>query len=348
MLKKCTSPYKKIKTLNSVSVEKDSSLLIFDKKLLRNPDFNRFTKKFKAIYGVTGGEKLKDIKSFPSHVIKIHRLLEEGGISKPEVYIVGGGSVGDFSAFFSSIYKRGVPFVQVPSTFLAAIDSAHGAKNALNVQSAKNQVGTYYPANKVLLVESILGKLNEKLAQEAYSEIFKMALIESHRTWAKKILLKRNLSNYSQLILKNITSAVDAKNKIVQIDPFEKKGIRYKLNLGHSLGHVFEAALNIPHGIAVAWGIRFALDFSFQNKILNLSQYNKLLFVWQEQFQFVFKYKNKIKQCNDSIVKKLLLSDKKGSQAKINYVFIANNGVLVKKINNQEVINFWKKWKKSL
>ena len=104
-------------------------LLIYDDILPRKvPAFKKWAQQFSLQYPVKAGEALKSVEQFPAHIAKIIRLCENTSSRRLTVVVVGGGSVGDFGGFVASILKRGVKLVQIPSTWLAAIDSAHGGK----------------------------------------------------------------------------------------------------------------------------------------------------------------------------------------------------------------------------
>ena len=120
------------------------SILIFDQALLNNSNFLTNIKTHSAHYSVQGGEELKSVKHLPSHLESIFKIIHNAQIRKPTFVGIGGGSVSDFTGFIASIYQRGVAFDLVPTTWLAAVDSAHGGKNALNLESHKNQIGTFH------------------------------------------------------------------------------------------------------------------------------------------------------------------------------------------------------------
>src|SRR5690606_36298588 len=105
------------------------------------------------------GEELKQIKNFPGHIRKISKVLGEANHRGLTIIVVGGGSVGDFGGFVASVYRRGVNLIHIPSTWLAAVDSSHGGKTALNVFSVKNQIGSFYPAKEIYLLEPLLATL---------------------------------------------------------------------------------------------------------------------------------------------------------------------------------------------
>ena len=243
------------------SFEFENSILIYDRRLQKK--WKSWIKRFHHSYAVSSGEKLKDLKAFPSHVQKILSRTEDIPPRKLIIVAFGGGSVGDFAGFLASVFKRGVRLVQVPSTWLAQVDSAHGGKTALNVSSFKNQIGTFYPAEKIFLVREVVLRLEQDRFLEARSEAVKVALLQGGALWEKMQKVKNSSELWRLLPL-----LIKAKLKIVRQDPLETKGIRHLLNFGHTVGHVIESDLGIAHGQAVGLGMRFALEWSRQRGYL--------------------------------------------------------------------------------
>ncbi len=241
-------------------IESQNTLVIYDRVLEKvSAEFRGWVRKYPARYGVASGEGLKDIDAFPVHLKKLAQLSATFPARKMTVLAIGGGSVGDFAGFFASIYKRGVRLIHVPSTWLAAIDSSHGGKTALNVAGAKNQIGTFYPAAQVVLIRSLLASQPRALIEDAMGELGKIALIDGG-AWTKKLETSKLRSE--DLLWAFLKPAILAKLKVVAKDPRETSGIRQILNLGHTVGHVIEAELGLSHGAAVGQGLYFALDFS--------------------------------------------------------------------------------------
>jgi 3-dehydroquinate synthase len=249
-----------------VSFDPTNTLLIFDRRL---PEFSRefkaWSAKYPFRYAVTSGEGLKSIDTFPTHVKKLNDLARDLSPRSMTVVAVGGGSVGDFAGFFASVYKRGVRLVHFPTTWLAAIDSSHGGKTALNVGGAKNQIGTFYPASQVVLIKSLLATQPAERAEEAMGELGKIALIDGG-AWVKK--LERSRRSDGEMIWEFLKPAIESKLKVVERDPQELKGERQVLNLGHTVGHVLEAEFGWAHGRSVAQGLFFALEFSEHSGLL--------------------------------------------------------------------------------
>ena len=234
-------------------------LVVYDKKLRQNPTIAEWLKGFVISYPVSGGEELKDLKNFASHVKAIYKAITPFSPRSLCVVSLGGGSVGDFTGFLASVLKRGVPLVHIPTTLLAAMDSAHGGKTALNVGEIKNQVGTFYPAEAVLLVRSLFEGLPPLQLQSAGGELAKIAMIDGGPLFAR-------FADEFQLDLDSIWSflpdVIAAKYRVVDQDPLERTGERQVLNFGHTLGHGLESYYGLAHGVAVGQGMIFALDWS--------------------------------------------------------------------------------------
>ncbi|MBI5646808.1 MAG: hypothetical protein HY962_07730 [Ignavibacteriae bacterium] len=189
--------------------------------------------------------------------------------ARPLVLVaVGGGSLGDAVGFLASILWRGVPVWQVPTTLLAMADSAHGGKTAVNLGAAKNQLGTFHPAERVYIVESLLGTLPYPLRREGFVEILKAlmlgdaARVTSLHPEEIEELVYRPYARVAPRLGELLHAAIAVKHSIVAEDPREERGIRTVLNLGHTLGHALERSAGIPHGDAVAWGLRVMLEVS--------------------------------------------------------------------------------------
>ncbi|MCM2277773.1 MAG: hypothetical protein NDJ89_06825 [Oligoflexia bacterium] len=250
-----------------------SALLIHDRAISRHvPGFRRWARSFPASYAVDGGESLKSLDAFPGHMSRILSLADRLGARDLTIVVAGGGSVGDFGGFVASILKRGVKLVQIPSTWLSAIDSAHGGKTALNVGGMKNQIGTFYAAGEVHLVRELLEGQGEARVRDAMGELAKIALLEGGARWKR---FAREPASGTKLLWRWLPPAIEAKYRVVARDPFERSGIRQILNLGHTLGHVLEAHYGLSHGEAVAQGLLFAVEWSRKKGTLAAAGYRE-------------------------------------------------------------------------
>lgn len=214
---------------------------------------------------VDAGEKLKTfagVEELAGQVL--HRRS-----SKPLTLVaVGGGSVGDAVGFLASILWRGVGLWHIPTTMIAMVDSAHGGKTAVNLGSAKNQLGTFYPAERVILVEEFLGTLPTPLRRNGMVELLKMlwlgdaASVRALTGEEIETLTFAPFADVGDRLGRMIKHAVGIKQRIVTRDPYEESGLRTVLNLGHTLAHALELTTGITHGAAVAWGMAASLDLS--------------------------------------------------------------------------------------
>ncbi|MFH1999942.1 MAG: 3-dehydroquinate synthase [Planctomycetota bacterium] len=191
----------------------------------------------------------------------ISRLAEKGASRDSVILAVGGGVTGDLAGFVASIYMRGMPFVQVPTTLLAQVDAGMGGKTGVNHKHAKNLVGSFYPARLVLSDPCTLRTLPQEELANGMAEVVKTAIIGSPDLYDQLI---DELSKTASAKLKEIPfleacvkKCAAVKTAIVTRDPFEKDERRL-LNLGHTVGHAFEAMddyTRYSHGQAISLGM---------------------------------------------------------------------------------------------
>ncbi len=213
-------------------------------------------------------EKIKSLK----YLKKIAETAIKTGKNKQLLFIgLGGGVIGDLVGFCASVFKRGVPYIQIPTSLLAQVDSSVGGKTAIDLDIAKNMIGTFYQPKMVIIDPNFIDTLSKSQIKEGLSEILKYGLIKDKQIFT--ILDKNNLKN----IIKNkstletlIYKSLSIKKNIVEIDEKETKGIRTILNFGHTLAHAIEAVSNfsISHGRAVAQGILIATEISLELDLL--------------------------------------------------------------------------------
>ena len=314
--------FKKILSLSHQSPKK---VLIFcDKKL---ESHFKIWKKDKSIsfYFLSSGEEAKSVKRLSRHLQKIISLTR--GFNQRELLFIaiGGGSLTDLTGFLASVYKRGVPLIYMPSTYLSALDSAHGGKNALNFDNIKNVIGTYYFPQSIFIIDDIFKSLTKKQKQSAYGELLKIALIEG-KNFYQQIKIDKNIS-----LQKYLKRGIASKLKIVQKDPYELKFKRQKLNLGHTLGHILESAHALPHGQAVLEGLLFSLEWSFYKKIISQKYFLEIK-------SLIPKFKTK--KIPLTQFKKLLYQDKKYKQrSSVDFIFIKKPGnVIIRTVSELEFL----------
>jgi 3-dehydroquinate synthase len=310
----------------------DEVLLIYDRIFDRHPKVAAWVKQFPVRYAVASGEDLKSLREFPKHMETILQKTQASSSRKLKIVVLGGGSVGDFGGFVASVYKRGVELVHIPSTWLSAMDSAHGGKTALNARGAKNQIGTFYPAKDIYLIKPLLLAQPEERGFEALGELIKMALLAGGPLFAK---LNRVSSLSGNTLWKLLPAIVREKYKIVAKDPEEKKGLRHLLNFGHTMGHVVEAHYGLPHGVAVLAGLQFALEWSYEKGFMSQKEYLKLMQAkfWKKAVQAKQKsvWKNLsmmalLSERPQSFMHYLEQDKKKTSSKKLRFVFLKSPG----------------------
>lgn len=196
---------------------------------------------------------------------------------KKRVFIIalGGGVVGDLSGLVASIYKRGIPYIQIPTTLLAQVDSAIGGKTAVDLKEGKNLIGAIYQPRLVLSDCCLLKSLDIRQLRAGLAEVIKYGIIKDSRLFTYLEREYRNILKLKVLALERIVrSSSLIKADIVGRDEREAKGIRTALNFGHTLAHAIEAAFSFKkynHGEAVALGMLIALDISQSLKLINSS-----------------------------------------------------------------------------
>ena len=206
---------------------------------------------------IPAGDTNKTLSSL-SHVWE---GLQQGGATRHSLMInLGGGMLTDLGGFAASTFKRGIQFINIPTTLLAMVDASVGGKTGINFGGLKNEVGVFRNASCVILDTTFLKTMDMENQLSGFAEMLKHGLISDEKTWAKLLNL-----DIKELKAQDIADSVAVKQRIVLEDPTEK-GIRKALNLGHTAGHAFESfAMNrqpVLHGYAVAWGLIVELYLS--------------------------------------------------------------------------------------
>ena len=202
----------------------------------------------------------------------IDRLMQKQFDRRVTLIALGGGVIGDMTGFAAAIYRRGVNFIQIPTTLLAQVDSSVGGKTGVNHPLGKNMIGAFHQPQCVIADTNTLNTLDERQLSAGLAEVIKYALINSREffTW-----LSDNMSQLVQREPEALAYAIEFscqdKADIVAADEKEA-GQRALLNLGHTFGHAIETALgygNCLHGEAVAIGMLMAADLSVRHGWIN-------------------------------------------------------------------------------
>lgn len=195
------------------------------------------------------------------------RLTKEGATRHSLMINLGGGMVTDLGGFAAATFKRGIKYINIPTTLLGAVDAAVGGKTGVNFLGYKNEIGSFYPAQSVIISSDFFRSLEQPDLRSGYAEMIKHALIHSNDEWGQVLSFNLEGDDYSVLD-ELVFRSVKIKEAIVEKDPFEKN-IRKALNFGHTTGHAFESfamrnGKPVPHGYAVAWGMIVELWLSFR------------------------------------------------------------------------------------
>ncbi len=243
------------------------------------------------VFLIGDGEKYKSFRTLQTTL----NFLAENRISRTDALVaLGGGVVGDLAGFAASVYLRGIPFLQIPTTLLAMIDSSVGGKTAVNSSFGKNLIGTFYQPSGVLIDVDSLRTLPTRELTAGFCEAIKQGAISGDLLLGEtgSFLEKHALRNIRKIdpgkdfvteLVKLVSAQVSFKAKIVRGDEKESPdksdaGSRKILNFGHTLAHALEKATNyryLKHGEAVGYGIMFAAALSkniglLENKEVNL------------------------------------------------------------------------------
>ena len=323
-------------------------LLIVDKnvpKKLIDKVFNSLPKKKIFFYNFNSSEKNKNQKNVDNI---LSALLSKNFSRNDCVISIGGGITGDISGFAASIFKRGLKFINIPTTLLSQVDSSIGGKTGINNKHGKNLIGSFYQPSLVISDIIFLKSLPKREIVCGYGEILKHAIIKDKKFFT---FLDKNgskiLNLKSPLIEKAIFKSCSIKKKIVEVDEKEKN-VRKILNFGHTFAHAYEATLGyskrLNHGEAVILGIETATKFSSMYNILNYKEFNlisshlkKLKLPRNINKLFSIKDLNKIL----SFMKK----DKKNDTNKINLVLLNKIGspIYNSKFDTKKIKQYFKK-----
>ena len=233
------------------------------KKLIKS--LNKYKLK---IYKLSANEKTKSLR-VANKIIE--QLLNDNFNKSDCVIAFGGGVIGDLSAFVSNLTKRGLNFINIPSTLLAQVDASIGGKTGINSNLGKNLIGTFYQPDFILSDVSVLKSLPQREMISGYGEILKHSLILDKKFFLWLLKNGKNIINEknNHFLINAIIKSCKIKCKIVSKDEKEKD-LRMILNFGHTFAHGFEAAKNfskkLNHGEAVLLGMIMASKDSYLKK----------------------------------------------------------------------------------
>lgn len=270
---------------------------------------------------IKSGDSHKNVETLAS----VWQFLSEKGATRKSLLInVGGGMITDLGGFAASTFKRGMRYINIPTTLLGAVDAAVGGKTGINFNGLKNEVGVINPAELVLIDTVFFKTLDHQNLLSGMAEVLKHALIAKKIDWEKVSAF--DLEKFDLALLKPILAdSIAIKERIVEEDPFEKN-IRKALNFGHTIGHAFESMSyekNTPvlHGYAVAWGMIAELYLS--HKLLGFPKD-----IMIEAVRLIKNaYGSFFITCNDyDRLFELMTHDKKNDSKEINFTLLGGIG----------------------
>lgn len=291
------------------------------------------------IIELEAGEENKTIETC-TQVWKV--LIELGADRKSLIINIGGGVITDMGGFIASTYKRGIPFINIPTTLLSMVDASVGGKNGVDLDGLKNQIGTITNPAMVIIESAFLETLSQREMKSGLAEMLKHGLIAKKTHWEKfKKLAEIDFDSFDELI----AESVEIKNNIVTQDPTEN-GIRKALNFGHTLGHAIETLFlenpekeNLLHGEAIAAGMILESYISLKKGLISNEEYSEiksyLLSIYEP---IIFEENDKFDIIN------LLIHDKKNEYGKVQFALL--NGIGNININqtadNELIMNSFK------
>jgi 3-dehydroquinate synthase len=250
-------------------------------------------------------------------------LLETGADRNSVIINLGGGVICDMGGFIASVFKRGIRFINIPTTLMAMVDAGIGGKTGIDIGEVKNQIGSFSNPDAVFIETEFLNTLPKREILSGFAEIIKYALIYDGSLWKK---LNNFDPNDISLIEKLIFRCVEIKSQIVEADPYEKN-IRQILNFGHNFGHAIEtfslktSKKPISHGEAVAHGIIMESFISYKLKKLSIKELDEIC-------SFVINFYKPIKFSNGDIenIIETLRFDKKNKNGEFHFSLITKIG----------------------
>jgi len=277
-------------------------------------------KKFKTVIcEIPEGEKSKS----ETGLAQVYESCNRNRIERDDTIVCfGGGVVGDLGGYAASNWSRGMNVVQVPTTLIAQVDSSIGGKTGIDWHGIKNKIGTFKQPRLIFTDTSVLSTLSDRQFRNGMAEVVKYGILDM-KIWLMLIhkgdILARNAEKLNELVW----SCANLKCDVVEKDEFDVHGHRAKLNLGHTIGHAIEGALDFKllHGEAVSLGLIAAAKLSM--KEMTIQESDTPIHRMLESYGLPTKLKNMDK----NRIIELMFSDKKVKEGKLRFV-------LIKKIGN--------------
>lgn len=282
--------------------------------------------------------KAGDTNKTLDSLAEVWTALSQGGATRHSLMInLGGGMVTDLGGFAASTFKRGIDFINIPTTLLAMVDASVGGKTGINFGGLKNEIGVFSDSKFVIINTQFLDTLDHDNICSGYAEMLKHGLISDERTWAELVTFDLDTPDLSQL-QRMVAESIKVKERIVETDPHEH-GIRKALNLGHTMGHAFESfamrrGTPILHGYAVAYGLISELYMSARKTAFPTDRMHQTVRFIRENYG-TFNI-----TCDDyPTLIELMHHDKKNTSGIINFTLLGNVGdIRINQTANEEEI----------
>ncbi|MEM1137974.1 MAG: 3-dehydroquinate synthase, partial [Bacteroidota bacterium] len=284
------------------------------------PIIKDFIPQHHIVLQITSGEEHKNLQTCEV----IWQFLTENKFDRKSIFInLGGGVIGDMGGFCAATFKRGISFVQIPTTLLAQVDASVGGKLGIDFNGFKNHIGVFKMPKKVIIYPNFTKTLSEREIISGYAEVVKHALIKDEPHWQA---LKKH-SNLTQINWDEvIPHSIEIKADVVEEDPFEK-GIRKILNFGHTIGHAIESHFlskksnKLLHGEAIAVGMICESYISYKRNFIDKDTLQQIIDHFTKIFPTV-----QITDDDVTAITPLVMQDKKNSDGKINASILRASG----------------------
>ncbi len=303
--------------------------LVIDRKIPKKfiVKIKKNLKKYKVfIFFISSSEK---IKSLDQSSILISKLLQLNFNRSDLIIALGGGIIGDMTGFVASIFKRGINFINLPSTLLSQVDSCIGGKTGVNSKHGKNLIGSFYNPRVVISETELLKSLPKREIVCGYAEILKHSVINDKKFFN---FLEKNSKNIISLENKILNQAILKSCKIklnFTEKDFREKNLRMKLNFGHTFAHALEIknkySKKLNHGEAVLIGMLIAIRISKFNNLCSTKTLTRIENLYRK-FSLV-KNLNKYLKKNEILKSiKFMKNDKKKDDEKVSLILLSNIG----------------------
>ena len=274
------------------------------------------------ILEVEPGEEMKNIQT----VNQLWEILTEMKADRKALIInLGGGVITDMGGFIASTYKRGIQFINIPTTLLSMCDASIGGKTGIDLMHYKNMVGTFSFPEKIFVYPQFLETLPYKELRSGFAEMLKHGLIADKSHWENLIQMQKI---DTEGVVPHIQTSMSIKQEVVEKD-FHEKNVRKTLNFGHTIGHAIESLClekenPILHGEAVALGMICETHLSNLEGLINKEDSETIIENIQKYYPFI-----DLSDFKEEDIFNLLLNDKKNVESKINFSLLSGIGSCV-------------------